>query len=66
MENKNPIDFVRLLYVFRPGIADLRVRLFVGIMFPSTPSRKTLSVYKARLRKKGVYIPDKRKKKENV
>jgi len=74
MENKNPIDFVKLLYEFKPDLSDDYVlhltdqmaNAINGVPFhvPSY-SRKTLSVWKARLRKRGVYIPDRRKRKEN-
>lgn len=65
MENKNPIDFVRLLYEFRPNLTDWTVIIIVGMVFFTIPSSKTLSVWKSRLRKRGIFIPDRRKRKEN-
>ena len=57
----HPIDLVRLLYQFDPKIEDSRVIATVRAVFDKMPSVKTLSVWKARLRKEGIDIPDRRK-----
>jgi len=73
MSRPNYIAFVEALYRFDPNISDLKMRILVGAMFGSNfiatqmdwiPSDDTLSVWKARLRKKGVEIPDRRKTKK--
>jgi len=71
----NRINLVEAIYKARHDISDYAVRTIVGIVeagwipedviaFASMPSEKTLSVWKASLRKKGVQIPDKRRRKE--
>jgi hypothetical protein len=68
---KKPIDFVKVLYEFKPDIDNLKILNLLSVMFSESsnviqcswyPSAKSLSVWKARLRKRGVYIPDRRRK----
>jgi len=72
MIKRYPIQLVEFLYDFNPDIPDLSVAYVVkSVCYPMwqhTPvrkQRKTISVWKARLRKRGVYIPDRRRKEKS-
>ena len=60
---ENRINLVEAVYKANPNATDETVRHVVDWVFEKMPSNKTVSVWKARLRKKGVDIPDRRKKK---
>ena len=62
MSRPNQINFVEAIYQANPRLNDYDVQQAVGIVFGTEPTLKTVSVWKARLRAKGVDIPDRRKK----
>ena len=63
MSRQNKINFVEAVYKNNPSIEDRFLAATVQNVFGGiAPSLKTISVWKARLRKKGVLIPDKRLK----
>ena len=65
MSRQNHIAFVEHLYRFYPNFSDSQILCMVNIAFNETNTTKnTLSVWKARLRKRGLDLPDKRKKGE--
>jgi hypothetical protein len=68
---KSPIGFLRMIYEFNPSLSDAQVQQLINTMFcymPGysghySPTLTTISVWKARLRKEGLKIPDRRKRK---
>ena len=63
MSRQNKINLVETIYRLYPDIEDVDILNALCCVFGRRPpSAKTLSVWKARLRKKGVLIPDKRLK----
>ena len=66
MSRQNKINLVEAIYQVDPAIDDWRLIEAIHAVFGGRPpSMKTLSVWKARLRKKGVLIPDKRLKRRD-
>jgi len=73
MSRPNYIAFVEHLYRFNPEFRDWQI---ISMLEAATVksvndarhfiSKKTLSVFKARLRKKGIEIPDQRKKRKKT
>lgn len=56
-------DFVERIYEFNLMISDIHVLDLVKLLTGHMPSRETLGVWKARIRRNGVSIPDRRRKK---
>ena len=56
-------DVVERYYEFMPTISDIHVLDLVELLTGHMPSRETLGVWKARIRRNGVSIPDRRRKK---
>lgn len=55
-----PIDIVMAVYRVNPGVEDDKVMDVVAAVTGDRPSAKTVSVWKARCRKRGVIVPDMR------
>ena len=53
-----PIDIVMVVYRVNPQVADDKVMDIVEAATGVRPSAKTVSVWKARVRKRGVVVPD--------
>jgi len=60
---KNYINLVEELYRINLQATDETIILIVYLVVGHKPSRGTIQVWKARLRKRGVPIPDRRRKK---
>ena len=66
MSRQNKINLVEAIYENNPDISDVNLIGAVWSVFGGDrPSLKTVSVWKARLRGKGVEIPDMRLKRQN-
>jgi len=63
MSRPNYIEFVEHLYRFNLEFTDGQILCMLDHAYGSNVAIKTLSVWKAKLRKKGLKIPDRRKAK---
>ena len=65
MSRPNYINFVEHLYRYDINFSDIQIENMLFYAYEFVVSRRTLSVWKVRLRKKGLLIPDSRKKETN-
>jgi len=63
MSRPNYIDFVEHLYRFNPNFTDIQIMGMLSYAYNQWTGGVSISVWKAKLRKKGLKIPDLRKKK---
>ena len=62
---QNRINIISAIYRTIPEVKDEVLRDITYMLFRKAVSKKTLSVWKAKLRKEGVRIPDRRFLKNN-
>lgn len=64
MSKLNQIRIVREIYKIYPNITDVDIAFAIGIIAKVRPMLSTIRAYKVKVRKEGISIPDKRRKKE--